>query len=99
MAELLDQVGMPDRVEQAGLGGRTDGLEVLRVQHIDVALLELGDLAAVVEAPLAEKVDAADHVVPVVASDDGLERLLVTRDKVSLGRQADSDIAGVTSPA
>src|SRR5579859_3083424 len=49
VAELLDQVGVANGVEQAGFGRRADVLEVARVQCIDVPRVEATEIAAVVK--------------------------------------------------
>src|SRR4051812_49144844 len=57
--ELLDQVAVADCVEQARVRRVGNGLEVTRVQRVDVPLAVAGKVAPVVEAPAIEKVHAA----------------------------------------
>src|SRR5215216_6342086 len=95
MAELLDQVGVANRVEQTRLGRGRDKIEVAGVQRIDVPYVVSAQVARVVEAPLVQEMHAANHVVPVVTSQNGFELRLVAGDEVRLRRQSDGDVARV----
>lgn len=94
VGEFFHEIRVAEDVENATIGHFRIGFPIVGPDGIDIALCPTAEPFRVVEIPVAEVMDGADEVVPVVAGCEVCDPVFTTSEPVALKAGADGNATG-----